>query len=138
MIRQDIIIKLIDALESISARNGFYTDGFKVYEWLSKPLEAKDFPAVIVRDVRDELEDGTPLKHKLNIEIDIALHSEHLSINLREMLSDVLRAVGEFEKNNNLDVVLVSNEFLTEYADALYGGVRVEIVVIYHSQRWEQ
>lgn len=138
MIRQKIVNTLVEALQNITVKNGFYTDGLKVHEWLSKPLEVQDYPAVIVRDIKDELQDTNPLEHKLFFEIDIAINGSDTSVRLRDILSDVLRAIGEFERQSAYDTHLLSNEFLLEHADRVYGGVRVEFYVVYHTNRWEQ
>jgi len=138
MMRQKIVTALIDELQKISIENGFYTDGLSVFEWLDKPLEESEYPAVIVRDAKDDMQDNIPLEHRLRVEIDIALQGRDVPINLRDILSDVLRAVGNFEKKNNYDTTLVGNEFLIEHKDSIYGGVRVEIDIVYYTDRWMQ
>jgi len=139
LIRQNIVDEIVEQLRKISSANGFYSEaGKNVYEWLEKPLDFDEFPAIIVRDVSDEVQDETVFYHKLKIEVDIAIKKDNVTWNLREISSDVLKAFGVVEENLGYRCFFKRSEFLVEHKDTLYGGARLEFEVSYETRRWEQ
>ena len=141
MKRQNIVTTIVEQMQKISSENGFYsTAGENVFEWYNKPLEDSEYPAIIVRDVSDNTTDeNQTLDHKLKIEIDVAVKNKDLTTwNMREVTSDVLKAFELVEDELNFLCAYHGSDFLVEQKDTLYGGVRLEFTVAYHSGRWEQ
>ena len=142
MLRQTIVSNIVEALQKISVENGFYSGaGSNVFEWQSKPLGEKQYPAIIVRDPSDAPTDKQTLKHVLRIEIDLAISKKTpiaTAWDMREVSSDVLKVFGEYEKEAGYVCRYLGSEALLEHKDSVYGGVRLEIDVEYHTQRWEQ
>jgi len=140
MVRQSIVTKIVEQMQKISSANGFYSEaGTNVYEWLDKPLEKGQYPAIIVRDVSDEANDSQTLQHTLKVEIDIAVNSkDNATWDMREVTSDVLQAFGKLEEELNYDCKYLGSEFLVEHKDSVYGGVRCEFSITYFTRRWEQ
>lgn len=140
MKRQNIVTSIIEQMQSISGANGFLSEaGKNVYEWMSKPLDKDEYPAIIIRDVSDNTIDSDTLEHSLKIEIDIAINNKNLTTwNMREVTSDVLKAFGELEEILNYQCKYQGSDFLVEHKDSVYGGVRLDFTIIYHTRRWEQ
>jgi hypothetical protein len=140
MVRQSIVDSIIEQMQKISSANGFYSEaGANVYEWMNKPLEKGQYPAIIVRDVSDETNDSGQLQHTLKVEIDIAVSSKSNTIwDMREVTSDVLKAFGSLEKVLNYQCKYLGSGFLVEHKDSVYGGVRCEFNITYFTSRWEQ
>ena len=140
MKRQFIIDSIAEQLKLISAANGFYSEaGKNVFEWLEKPLDKDEYPAIIVRDVTDDVSDGQILEHSLKIEVDIAVSNKGTSLwDMREVTSDVLKAFGELENTINYKCRYLGSDFLVEQKDTIYGGVRLTFSVSYETPRWEQ
>ena len=139
MVREKIVYALVEHLKEIRAKNGYSSEaGLGVYEWLTKPLQRDQFPAIIVRDIADEVQDDGVFEHRLKIEIDIATKSKETLLELREIVADVLRAIGAFESSEHYRCESLSSEFLLEHKESLFGAARVEFVVIYKTARWQQ
>lgn len=140
MIRQKIVNAIVDQMKKISAANGFYSEaGGNVFEWLEKPLDKDEYPAIIIRDVSDDtVEDNTVANHTLKIEIDIAVSGRNAAWNMREVTSDVIKAFSFVESELNYKCKCNGNDSLAEQKDTTYGGVRVEFDVMYQTRRWEQ
>lgn len=140
MIRQKIVDTIIEKLKTISGSNGFYSEaGKNVFEWLEKPLDKDEYPAIVVRDPADNVtDDFTITRHNLKIEVDIAVIGKNTPWNMREVTSDVIKAFSLVEEELNYQCKCNGNEFITEQKDTTYGGVRVEFDVMYQSRRWEQ
>lgn len=140
MKRQFIIDSIAEQLRLISATNGFYSEaGKNVFEWLEKPLDKDEYPAIIVRDVTDDVSDGQILEHSLKIEVDVAVSNKSTSLwDMREVTSDVLKAFGNLENTINYKCRYLGSDFLVEQKDTIYGGVRITFSVSYETPRWEQ
>jgi len=141
MKRQNIVTTIVEQMQKISSANGFYSQaGENVFEWKEKPLDKDEYPAIIVRDVSDNTTDeNQTLDHKLKIEIDIATKGKDTATwDIREVISDVLKAFGLVENELNYICSYNGSDSLVEQKDTLYGGARLEFTVAYHSGRWEQ
>ncbi len=141
MKRQSIVDSIVQELQKISSANGFYSEaGVNVYEWLSKPLDKDEYPAIIIRDIADDTtDDNQTLEHKLKVEVDIAINNKDKTTwDMREVTSDVLKAFGVVEDTLNYECKYNGSEFLVEHKDSVYGGVRLEFTITYHTGRWEQ
>lgn len=140
MIRQTIVDEAIKQMKNISSSNGFYSEaGKNVFEWLEKPLDKDEYPAIIVRDPSDNIADqNNVFSHSLKIEIDIAVVGKNAPWNMREVTSDVIKAFKGVEDTLNFSCTCKGNDFIAEQKESLYGGVRVEFAVEYQSMKWEQ
>ncbi|DAB40802.1 MAG TPA: hypothetical protein CFH81_00400 [Sulfurovum sp. UBA12169] len=141
MRRHDIVTILISHLQQISSANGFYTEaGANVFEWRAKAIEDDLLPAIIVCDPEDNaVDDSQTLKHKLKIEIDIAVSSgKQTTMDMRMVSSDILKAFGLFEEEVSQVCRYLGSETLIEHKEKLYAGVRLEFEIEYQSKRWEQ
>jgi len=140
MKRQKIITTIVEQMQLIRSANGFYSEaGKSVFEWLDKPLDKDEYPAIIVRDVSDNTEDSQVLQHTLKIEVDIAVSNKALTTwDMREVTSDVLKAFGNIEEVLSYECKYLGSDFLVDHKDSVYGGVRLEFLVKYHTGRWEQ
>jgi len=140
LIRQKIVTEIVNQMQQISGAKGFYSEaGVNVYEWLEKPLDKDEYPAIIIRDVSDEAQEGQVLSHSLKIEIDIAIkNGAETTWDMREVSSDVLKAFGNVEESLNYQCAFIGSDFLLEQKDTVYGGVRLEFKVNYQTRRWEQ
>lgn len=140
MKRQIIVTAIAEQMEKISSANGFYSEaGKNVYEWLDKPLDKDEYPAIIVRDISDTTNDTQVLEHSLKIEVDIAVsNGKSTSWNMREVSSDVIKAFDQVEKTLNYQCKYLGSDFLVEHKDSVYGGARLEFIVSYQTPRWEQ
>jgi hypothetical protein len=140
MKRQMIVDIIVDQMKKIQHENSFYSDaGKNVFEWLEKPLDKDEYPAIIIRDVSDDTQDGQVLNHSLKIEVDIAVSSKATTVwDMREVSSDVLKTFGVIEDTINYQCAYLGSEFLLEQKDTVYGGVRLTFSVAYQTSRWEQ
>jgi hypothetical protein len=140
MKRQIIVDTIAEQMKLISAANGFYSEaGKNVFEWLEKPLDKDEYPAIIIRDVSDDTNDSQILEHSLKVEVDIAISNKTTSLwDMREVTSDVLKAFGVIEDTINYQCQYLGSEFLVEQKDTIYGGVRLSFTVAYQTGRWEQ
>lgn len=141
LIRQKIVTEIVQQMVLINSQNGFYSEaGTHVFEWLETPLDKDEYPAIIVRDTMDSVDDShMSLEHKLKIEIDIASkEGNNTTWDMREVSSDVLRAFGMVEESLNFKCSYLGSDFLVEHKDSVYGGVRLEFEVSYQTQRWAQ
>lgn len=140
MKRQTIIDTIVEQMKLISAASGFYSEaGKNVFEWLEKPLDKDEYPAIIIRDVADDTQDGQVLNHSLKIEVDIAISNKTTTVwDMREVTSDVLKVFGVVEDTINYQCAYLGSEFLLEQKDTVYGGVRLTFSVDYQTSRWEQ
>ena len=141
MKRQIIVTSIVEQMKKISSENGFYSQaGKNVYEWMSKPLDKDEYPAIIIRDITDNTTDENQiLEHKLKIEIDIAINNkDNTTWDMREVTSDVLKAFGILEDTLNYVCSYQGSDSLVEHKADVYGGVRLDFTVDYFSRRWEQ
>lgn len=140
LIRQKIVTAIVEQMQLISSANGFYSEaGSNVFEWLDKPLDKDEYPAIIIRDISDNTADGQILEHRLKIEVDVAVKDGlNTTWNMREVSSDVIKAFGQVEEQLNYKCTYNGSDFLLEHKDTIYGGVRLEFEVFYQTRRWEQ
>ena len=140
MLRQEIVTAIVEKMKEISTANGFYSDaGKNVFEWLDKSLGKDEYPAIIIRDISDNVADGQYLDHKLKIEIDIAVKDgSNTTWNMREVSSDVIKSFGLLEEKIYCRCNYNGSDFLVDQKDTLYGGVRLDFEVLYQTGRWEQ
>jgi len=133
MNRKDIILLILNHLKTLENVLG-------VYEWLLKPLEPKQLPALVLRDTEDNVtSEGLRSNHALKIEIEIIVKSlEGSQIELRDISSNVLRVFKDIEDELNTKIDYLGNQFVFDYKEYVYGGARLDFIVNYCTPKWEQ
>ncbi len=140
MLRQDILNKLEKHLKDITKANGYFCNiGENTFLWLSRPLGEKEYPALVIRDSSDNIDDKKYLEHILKIELDIAVsNGEDSIIILRKISSDVLKTIKSFEEDITYRCNYLSSEFLQEQKETTLALARIEFNISYQTPRWEQ
>ena len=140
-IRQSLVDALSARLKTITTVNGYSAD-LGVYEWLVTPLEEEDLPAVIFRDTSDILdtdEIGSRRKHELTFELDVATSETASADATRELLRDILTAIGTDKTFGGLaydtEPLTVSLE-VSETDQRIAGGQIIIEVKYYTSTLW--
>lgn len=138
--RQQIVDALDTRLQTITTGNG-YSANLGVYEWLVTPLEESDLPAVIFRDTIDDIDDEkefSRLDHPLTIELDVAASSSASPASVRELIRDILTAIGTDKYFGglayNTDVLSASLE--VSEADQRLSGGQIIIEIKYKTALW--
>lgn len=139
--RQSIVDALDTRLKTITTTNG-YSANLNVYEWLVTPLEETDLPAVIFRDLEDDIdtdEIGTRRDHTLTIEMDVAASSSSSPDTVRELCRDILTAIGTDKTFGGLvyDVDPTTVSLDVNEADQRLSGGQIVIEVRYKTTLWE-
>ena len=137
------VLRVYEIYEFIKIINYFlYLTRFnfegKLFEWMDKTLEDRDFPAIIIRDSSSKVSDQSLLEHFLKIEVDIATKGKNSPWNMREVSSDVLKVFRIVEETLNFKINYLGFESLVEQRESMYSGTRMEFEIIYHSRRFEQ
>ena len=142
MRRQAIVDSIKNRLKTITKENG-YDWAPKVFEWLVTPLGPNDLPAIVVKDTEDEIDskrDGFFSAHHLSVEILIfAKGGDDLAQRMRKMAQDVLGVIGAnpVEGEDMGDFLeFVSNDLVIEQQHDREGGMRIEIAVLYNTEKW--
>ncbi|NPA64051.1 MAG: hypothetical protein GXO16_03655 [Epsilonproteobacteria bacterium] len=142
MRRQAIVDSIKNRLKTITKENGYDWEP-KVFEWLVTPLGPNDLPAIVVKDTEDEIDskrDGFFSVHRLSVEILIfAKGGDDLAQRMRKMAQDVLGVIGAnpVEGEDVGDFLeFVSNDLVIEQQHDREGGMRIEIAVLYNTEKW--
>ena len=136
-LNQQIINRIKSNLSSI--------DGIKkVFEWLSRPLGDKEFPALILRDPDDHVADsslGVTEAHSLKIEIDIVVSPDEIeATKVRELIPLVKKAIGD---------AITSDDFyyhgsyrgrtiIGEHKDYFYVASRLTFIINFETEKWSE
>jgi len=131
MIREKIVNEILQKLQNND-------QNIKVFEWLNRPLVENEYPAVVVRDSEDNINDENVLEHNLKIEIDIVTKGDKSINEIRKLISFVLKTLENVENELNYEIRYSSSEIITEQKDFLYTGARCEFIVKYFTPRFEQ
>ena len=136
-IRQQIVDALDARLQTITIANGYSAD-LGVYEWLVTPLEEEDLPAVIFRDTVDDIdtdEIGQRRKHDLAVTLDIAASSTASADAVRELMRDVLTAIGTDKTFGGLayNTEPLSASLEVSEADQRLSGGQIELEIKYYT-----
>ena len=140
MKRLELVSSIVKKLKLIKVKKGFYTDiGNNCFEWYEKPLNDEHYPALIVRDPSDTCNDeGAVLKHKLRIEIDIAIKGKKAIWDMRKATRDVIKMFGQIKNELNIICSYKGSDTLIDKKDSLYGGTRLSFTIEYITRGWEQ
>lgn len=138
--RQEIVTILTDRLKAISIANGFTHDIVKVEEWAVAKLNDKDMPALVLRDTgstADNKISGSAI-YDLKIEVDVLVSDKDTTMKtLREIMGDVLKAIGAESDDLPEYRTYDGDEVLAEHQDKYYGGTRMKFTVVYNAAAWE-
>ena len=140
MRRQEIIDNLKNGLKTLDVANGGFVKNF--YEWVINPQEIAEYPLIVIRDTEDNVDsDGVSdsSKHNLKIEIDLLVSNTNTtSADLREKMQEILNVIKNLEAQVLLGdyVSFKSNEIELSYDEHLVGLGKIEIEVIYYTEKW--
>ena len=137
--RELLVSALVTIMSTIKKENEFNTDiGSNCFEWYEKPLDAEQYPAIIIRDTdSDNIPASGSFNHILEIEIDIATKGKKPMPQMREAISDVLRAFGMFRNEQNYICAYKGSKSLIDQKDFTYGGTRMVFTINYSTSEWE-
>ena len=144
-IRQQIMDAIQTRFEGITLINGYQTDiGLNVSQWKATALNADDFPALEYRDVSCDRMDGGPIgffRWAATIDTEIVTASGATTMTeVREMLSDIYKAIGLDESWNNLAqwTEQPSDVVIMEQQDKIIGGAKITFRIVYDAVKWTQ
>lgn len=140
-VRQQIIDALEARLQAISIAGGYRTDiGARVFEWRSTDLQKKDLPAILYRDGSAPVDNGVAdfLGHQLQVDIQIITQGATAPADLREMVADVLQAIGVDATWGGLarNTLLTQVDMEIEQADKILGGASIALEIHYDTNDW--
>lgn len=95
-IRQQIMTALIIRLQTITIANGYETNvGGNVNDWHVSNFEETELPAMDVRDVNESTEvRGSLHQNTLSIEIETKVSGTASATTMRDIIADVVKAIG--------------------------------------------
>lgn len=147
--RQDIMDAVAIQLATISAANGYQTEiGANVNTWRPKlldgayiPFETAELPAIMLADRRCESKylDFETHEHRLAVEIEARVQGGATSDDsLRLILDDIRRAISIDPTwgARAIDTEPQSDEFAIVQGDQTFGGVLINITIIYQTGPW--
>jgi len=139
--RQYIIDKVIERLKLISTASG-YSCTPNVFEWLETPHAVENLPAIVARDMDDQIENDTygSSAHRMEVEIEAIMSNGKLSHNkLRELIKDILQVLKYDE--DDIDFVeyreIVKIEMAGKSQDYIFAGARISMIVTYCTPSFE-
>jgi len=136
-LNQQIINRVKNNLEAI--------DGIeKVFEWLSRPLGEKEFPALILRDPDDHVADsslGVTEAHSLKLEVDIVVTPDEIeATRVRELIPLVKQAVGDAISNDDFYYhgSYKGRTIIGEHKDYFYVASRLTFMIDFETEKWSE
>lgn len=148
--RQEILTNIVTRFQGITGAPTYYTTvaSGSVKLWPSSPFEEADLPAIVVRDIADEItfEDVAGANnrhaHRLTVEIDIIAvkGSDPIDTTVRQMIADVYKAVNVDDTWSGKAITTEAggDEFLIDQAERQVGGATITIVVLYITNRFSE
>jgi len=140
MRRQEIINNLKNGLKTLDVANGGFVKNF--YEWVINPHEITAYPLIVIRDTEDNVDSeevSGSSKHSLKIEIDLLVSNTNTTpAYLREKMQEILNVIKSLEEQMLLGdyVSFKSNEIEFSYEEHFVGLGKIEIEVIYYTDKW--
>jgi hypothetical protein len=136
------ILKVVDArLKTILVSGGYKTNlGQTVFDWKITSWASEDVPGMTYRDISNTKEgSGSVNKFRWQLMVEIEIIAQTTAPTMREMISDVLRAVGRdmtwnalAQRTNQPDT-----EMQAEQADKIITGAKITLPIIYDAPLWE-
>lgn len=138
--RQEIVDILMARLKSISIAHGDSHDLVRVEEWAVAKCSERDMPCLVLRDTGSNVNNAMSgsASNSLEVEIDVLVSEKDTTMSaLRNIMSDVLKAVGYEDDDLPEYRTFNGDEVLAEHQDKFYGGTRMKFAVVYDSLEWE-
>ena len=133
--RQQIVDALEERMQDIS--------GVTTAEvWRTIALEARDLPAIVVRDGLDQMpSDGVSAArrdHELAVEIELYFSGSTSAADARDMVASVVAAIGTDKTFGDLafDTIIASADINMETADRVYASAQIELSIRYRTELW--
>jgi len=151
-IRQSIMDALQNRLQSIVQGNSVtvFGDSYTyqqsvgtVAQWrANEAWEESDLPAVNIKDVADPLEEesvNNQIDHKLIVEIQFEDGGSFSVNQARDMLRDMLKAIGSDETFGGLAYLTEPSvsEFMVDIKSQRFAGFSLNLVISYRTDRFE-
>lgn len=142
--RQQIVDAFEQRLRGIFVSSGYRTDlGANVEGWRSRPLADGEIFAVVWRDTaapkrREGVEIGRH-EHELSLEVEILVADGTPDATAREMLADVVQAVGADPRFGGLArwTKLEEDELIVHHEGVRLAAVRLRFAISYRTALWE-
>ncbi len=116
----------------------------KVFEWLSRPLGDKEFPALILRDPDDHVVDsslGVTEAHSLKLEIDIVVSPDEIEARrVRALIPLVKKAVGDAFSSDDFYYhgSYKGRTIIGEHKDYFYVASRLTFIIDFETEKWSE
>lgn len=128
-IEQDIVDKVMELVGEIP--------GLNVYEWRESPLEPSELPAVIVRDIRNEVSPEDEQEHTLTLELILAAAGESSPADLRSWKQSVIAAVQNISEQSYVATAMFRySETSVEKLQKLFASAILVFEVYYYAKEW--
>lgn len=140
--RQQIVGALITRLKLISVPNGYDTAlGNRVYEWRLDPLGGDEFPAIIVKDTGEEIDDTANMgkhAHALTVELHCLCLGSTAPAAMRKFVGDVYKSIGTDITFGGLAVLThpVTDKTEMEQGDKLFSATVITVTILYRTAAW--
>jgi hypothetical protein len=138
--RQAFVDGMIVRLSDISIANGYNTDVVSVDEWRFQAFNARELPAVVLRDLKDTHETANKSTRQqinhLKMEIEGAIGpGQYLERNARKLMADIEKAIGLDREWGGLaiDTTLDTSHLAISETEMRIAGVVVEFTIHYAS-----
>ena len=139
-VRQQIIDKLDTNFNLISIAAGCSFDtGGHVYEWRDIPFKVDDseLPAIIYRDVFDNISDLDEGEHELTLEVGLFAVGGTSPAQIRAMMVDILNNVKLIEQENFVaGAKYLNSDMDVEHIVKKYAGAVLTFSISFHTQIW--
>lgn len=100
-VEQTIINAIQAQLLAITPANGYSFDiAGKVYEWHDSQIDEAALPAIVFRDIANEIDEDNELLHILAVEVDIVAGGNSSPAAVRGYKQDILTAMYEMLKTD--------------------------------------
>lgn len=146
--RQTIVDAIVTRLQLILVASGYYTNaGSNVFKWLVSGVDQSQLPALIVRDVQDDIDSQEFLgaadqwTRSLMVEIEaLAGPSSTTDTTVRQLVVDVYKALGGATtlSGNAIDIVGVGDSMVVTQDGRQIAGAKITVRVIYRTTRFAE
>jgi hypothetical protein len=135
-VEQDIMTAVMTNMNNISIANGYTFDvGSNVFEWRDSPLNDGEFPAIIVKDVYNEVSEEDEKEHTLTVEIQLVDSGNSSPASIRAKVQDILTAFYLIiDEDFVASADFRSAEKAVEKADKRYSSAILTFFVYYYSE----
>ena len=116
----------------------------EVHEWLSRPLDEGEYPALIIRDPMDKVHDdslGVTEAHALLIEIDLVISpNNYEAVAIRELIPKIKRAIRDAitQEDFYYHGHYIGREIIGEHRDYFYIASRLKFEINFETEKWSE